>query len=256
MKRYEGLNQDIVDQLAPNPGRKPLLPSMSHRARVALLCRMLHREGWDEHIAGHITVRQEDGTILVNPWELAWDELTASDILRIDRDGKILEGEWNTTPAIGLHLQLHAHRPDIHVVIHNHPQWSGIWANLQRIPPVYDQTSALVDGELVLYDEYEGQFNDDATTMAAVKALGDAKWALLANHGALIVARDLRQAHLRAITLEWRCKRAWYMEALGKGVALPAEEVAKIGAADPNGFPFLFEAMARRELRADPTILD
>lgn len=256
MDRFDGLNQDLVEQLAPRPGRRPLLPPMSPRAEVALLCRMLYREGWDDHIAGHITVRQDDGTILVNPWELAWDELTASDILRIDGDGKVLEGEWNTTPALGLHLQLHAQRPDIHVVLHNHPQWSGIWANLRRVPPAYDQSSALVDGELIVYDEYGGQFNDGATTQAAVDALGDAKWALLANHGALVVARDLRQAHLRAITLEWRCKRAWYVEALGRGVPLDAAQTAKIGIADPNGFPFLFEAMARRELRADPTILD
>lgn len=42
-----------------------------------------------------------------------------------------------------------------------------------------------------------------------IDALGDAKWALLAQHGALVVGRDLRQAHLRAATLEWRCRRAY-----------------------------------------------
>ena len=106
-----------------------------------------------------------------------------------------------------------------------------------------------------LYDEYDGTFEDGDKSQAAVKALGDAKWALLANHGALVVARDIRQAHLRAITLEWRCRQAWHIEAAGGGVPLPDEEVAKIGWADENGFPFLWEAMVRRELRADPSVL-
>ncbi len=35
-----------------------------------------------------------------------------------------------------------------------------------------------------------------------------------------------------------------------------AEEIEKVAIADDNGFPFLYEAMARRELRADPTMLD
>lgn len=70
--------------------------------------RMLSREGWNEHIVGHITWRQPDGNILTNPWELAWDELTASDIVTLDSEGNNIDSDWNVTPAIGLHIQLHA----------------------------------------------------------------------------------------------------------------------------------------------------
>ena len=116
-------------------------------------------------------------------------------------------------------MHLHKLRPDVHVVIHNHARWSGIWANMHRVPPVYDQASAYVDGPLPLYDEYGGTFEDEDKSLAAAKALGDAKWALLANHGSLVVGRDLRQAHLRAITLEWRSMRAYEVEQAGGGVA-------------------------------------
>ena len=256
MYTLPGINRDMLERFAPNPGRRPLLPELSEQAQVALMCRMLCKEGWNEHIAGHITFRLASGNILTNPWELAWDEITASDILTLDAAGAIIEGEWNTTPAIGLHLQLHQLRPEVNVVIHNHPQWSGLWANLHRVPPVYDQAGAYVDGPLPLYNDYAGTFEDDDKTLAAALALGDAKWALLANHGALVVGRDLRQAHLRVITLEWRSKRAYEMELLGGGVPLTEAQVAAIALPDANGFPFLWEAMARRELRADPGVLD
>jgi L-fuculose-phosphate aldolase len=251
-----GINPDIVRQYAPNPGRTPLLPELSDQAQVALMCRMLFREGWNEHIAGHITYRLPDGTMLTNPWELAWDEVTASDILTLDESGDIIAGEWNTTPALGLHLHLHRLRPEVNVVIHNHARFSGIWANMHRIPAVYDQAGAYVDGPLPLYNEYDGTLEDQDASLAAAKALGDAKWALLANHGALVVGRDLRQAHLRAITLEWRSMRAYEIEQVGGGVPLTQEQVAAIALPDANGFPFLWEAMARRELREDPGILD
>lgn len=256
MKKYDGLNQSMLERFATRPGRKELLPELSEKAQVALMCRMLIREGWDEHIAGHITYRLENGNILTNPWELAWGELTASDIVTLDPKGNVLDSDWNVTPAIGLHLQLHAMRPDVHVVIHNHPHWSGIWACMQKVPPVYDQASAYCGVELPLYDEYEGTFENEATSLSAVEALGDAKWALLANHGSLVVGKNLPQAHLRAITLEWRSKRAYEVELAGGGRPLSDEEVKKVSIADDNGFPFVWEAMARKELRLDPGLVD
>lgn len=251
------LNWEALGPLVPNPGRYPILPSLTTRQELALLCRVLFREGYDDHIAGHITYRQDDGTLLVNPWELAWDEVCASDMLTIDSGGNILDGRWNVTPAINVHRDLHALREDVRVVIHNHPEWGSVWAACKRIPPIYDQTSALVDTDPVLYDEYRGTVNDDEQGKAAVTALGEHKWALLANHGVFLVARDLRQAHLRAITLEWRCRLAWRVETLGGGSPLDAGVATQMGQrTDANGFPFLWEAMARREIRRDPRVLE
>lgn len=248
---------ELMKQLAPRPGRYPLLPELSPRAEVALLCRVLFREGYDDHIAGHVTVLQDDGTLLVNPWELAWDEITAADVLRVDMQGKVLDGHWNVTPAIGLHLAVHRARADVKVILHNHSRFGTLWANAHRVPAVYDQTSAMVDGEIALYDEYGGAVDDDGEAAAAVRALGDSKWALLANHGVFVVAADVRQAHLRALTLEWRCRQAWHMEALGGGQAMRPVVAERTGAMiDGNGFPFLWEAMARREIRRDPALLE
>ena len=251
------INWEKLAPLAPNPGRYPILQELTPKQQVALLCRVLFKEGYNDHIAGHITYRQDDGTLLVNPWELAWDEVCASDIVTIDAAGKILDGRWNVTPAINVHRDMHTLRHDVRVVIHNHSEWGSVWAACKRVPPIYDQTSALVDTDPAIHDEYAGTVNDATTGRAAVQALGEHKWALLANHGVFIVARDIRQAHLRAITLEWRCRLAWRVEQLGGGNPLAAEVVQGLGRmTDGNGFPFLWEAMARRELRLDARVLE
>lgn len=246
------MNPDILKQYAPNPGRYPLMPHLSPQAELAMLCRVLFREGYNDHIAGHISYRQEDGSFLINPWELTWDEITAADVIRLDTEGKIIEGLWNVTPATSLHLAIHQQRPDVKVIIHNHSQYGTLWADMQSIPPIYDQTGAQVDGDIALYSEYDGTVNQTEAAQQAAHALNDAKWALLANHGVLVVANDIRQAHLRAITLEWRCRQAWLVKVAGGGVPMPQEIADQTGAIiDGNGFPFLWEAMVRKELRSD-----
>jgi ribulose-5-phosphate 4-epimerase/fuculose-1-phosphate aldolase len=234
----------------------PPRPELTARQELALLARMLHREGYDDHLAGHITLEQPDDTLLVNPFGLAWDEVTAGDVMRIDRDGNVLEGKRTVTPAITLHLELHKVRHDAGVLVHNHPRWGTIWADIGRRPEIFDQTSAMYHGEVAVYDEYLGAVDDRENAAAAVKALGDANVALLANHGVLIAAQDAPQAYLRAMAFEWRCRQAWHVAAAGGGRPMRADVAARFGEIF-NHFPFpgLFEAMARRELRADPGVL-
>ena len=243
-------------EVRQNPMAPPL-PPMTPQGELALLARMLFREGYDDHLAGHITYKQPDDTLLVNPWGLTWDEVTASDVMRIDMDGNVLEGKWTVTPAIPLHTELHRARPDTGVVIHNHPRWGTLFADMHRAPKIYDQTSAMVPGDVAVYDDYDGAVNSTENARACVNALGDARMALLANHGVLVVGNDIAQAHHRAVVLEWRCRQAWHIEAVGGGVEMRDEVFKRFSKNfDFVSFPGLFDAMARRELRADPTILD
>lgn len=251
------LDEALVARYAPRPQRRPLVPPLTLAQELALTCRMLFQEGYNDHIAGHISVRLEGGDLLANPWELTWGEVCASDIVTLDATGKVKSGGWNITPAIGLHLMTYARRPDVRVVIHNHPRWASIWAATGRVPPVYDQSSALVDGAPVCHHEYDGTVDAGEAARETVEALGSDKWALLANHGVLVVANGLRQAHLRAVTLEWRARTAWHVEVLGSGTPLRAEVADAVGLrTDAHGFPFLWEAMARAEIRRDPEVLE
>ncbi len=240
----------------PAPTQARLLPDLSPRQELAVLARTLWREGYDDHLAGHITYRQSDGTLLCNPWMLLWEELRPEQVLRIDLDGSVVEGDWPVPPGIPLHLELHRQRHDVTVAVHHHPRFGTVWADVGRRPPCPDQSSALGGGELVLVDEYEGPVNDRGSAARAVAALGTADLALLANHGVFVLAGSIRAAHQRAVALEQRCRQAWHVEALGGGRELPEPARAVFASSDGEGFIGFWEAMARRELRLDPTLLD
>ncbi len=247
----------LLKQIAPRPGRYALTPELSERAKVALLARILFEEGYDDHLAGHISWRQEDGSLLMTPWELTWDEVTAADIIRVNSEGKVIEGEWNVTPAVTLHLEIYKRREDVGVVIHNHPRWSSVFAGLHKVPEVFDQTAAQVNGEIAFFGEYDGTVNQSNEAVDTAEALGDKKWAILANHGAVVTAANIRQAYLRAMTLEMRCRLAWHVSTVGEGTPVAPEVVEQTGGMiDASGFPFLWEAMIRRALRRDERIID
>jgi ribulose-5-phosphate 4-epimerase/fuculose-1-phosphate aldolase len=235
--------------------REKLLPDLNPREEVVLLARTLFREGYDDHLAGHITYRQADGTLLCNPWYLTWEEFGPEDVIRIDLDGRVLEGDWPVPPGIPLHLELHKLRHDVTVAVHNHPRWGTVWADMQRVPTCYDQSSALGGGTVVVVDEYDRPVNDPQSARRAARAMGDADIALLANHGVFVLAGSVRAAHQRAVAIEQRCRNAWLAEVAGAGRPLPEAARAYLGRTNGEGFIGFWEAMARAELRRDPALL-
>jgi ribulose-5-phosphate 4-epimerase/fuculose-1-phosphate aldolase len=248
----------MTSSIAPStPQRFPPL-DVTPKQELALLARVLHAEGYDDHLAGHITYKQGDGTFLVNPAGLAWDELCASDVSRIDAKGNQLDGPWEISPAVQLHIVLHEHRDNAGVVVHNHPRWGTIWAGCHRIPPIYDQTSAMYAAPIAMDERYEGPVADTANATEVVRALGDADVALMVNHGVLVIGRDIGQAYTRASALEWRCRNAWHIEALGSGVPMRGEVVQLVGQMMDagNAYEMYFAVMARRQIRRDPHVLD
>ena len=91
---------------------------------LAIALRHLDDVGFCENLTGHITMANDD-RFLVNPWGLWWAEVRARDILTIDADGHVIEGEWDVTPAVHIHTELHRRRPDARVVVHNHPPYAA-----------------------------------------------------------------------------------------------------------------------------------
>lgn len=236
-----------------------LMPELDTRAQLALLGRALWREGYNDHLAGHITINAGDGTLWCNPWLLRWEELRPRDVIRIDLAGNLLEGEWPIPPGIPLHLELHRARPDVGVAMHNHPLFGVVWSDIGEIPPILDQSSALGGGELVLVDEYTGAVNASNSARDAIAKMGDADMALLAGHGVFVLGSTVRAVYQRAVALEQRCQRAWHARAVARqplASPLPPQVQEGFRNSDGNRFVGFWEAAVRAELRAAPDLLD
>jgi ribulose-5-phosphate 4-epimerase/fuculose-1-phosphate aldolase len=228
---------------------------------VALLARVLSNEGYDDHLSGLVTYKQPDGTFLVNPYLLKWDELRASDIARMDADGSQLSGPWVISEALSLLRAIHEVRPDVKIAIHGHGRYATLWAAMKRPPRIYDQTGAGSASQLVVIDEYTGPHSMTTGVQRTAQALGDANFGLLANHGVVVLARDIPEAYYRAMSLEWRSRFAWQVEALGGADPIDPEVAASVVSnlesdqlAEFRGG--LFAAMARAVVRSNPAVLE
>lgn len=84
---------------------------MSPAQAFAVFARMLCRLGYDDGLAGHITLRQPDGALLTNPFLIAWDQIRASDVATCGPDGAQTGGPYKINPATSLHFALHRLRP-------------------------------------------------------------------------------------------------------------------------------------------------
>jgi L-ribulose-5-phosphate 4-epimerase len=241
------------------PTAEKLMPDLTPRDELVCLARSLWRRGYTDHLAGHLTCDLEDGTILCNPRLLRWNEFGPDQVVRIDSSsGRVVEGDWPPPGGISLHLLLHAQRPEMKWTMHQHSNYGTIWADMGIVPPAMDQTSALGGADAVLIDEYDGGFeNNDNGAQKVVDALGAASTGLLRGHGVLVLARSARSIYVRASTLEFRCRRAWMIRAVGGELDSPVPHswLEKLRMDEGERYPGYWEAAVRQELSADPSLL-
>ena len=230
---------------------------LSTRQQIVVAVRTLAAEGYDDKLAGHVSVRdRDDGTLLVPRIGARWGEFSEDEIVRIDADGKIVEGEGNLNPTIVFHLELHKARPDIVCAIHNHPPYGNIWASAGEVPPLYDQTGASGGGRAGLYNEYGGVVDSRDTAAELAAAYGDLDMAILVGHGTLVTAQSISLALLRAQCFEHRARKAWEVRAMGiEGVPFPEDHAANLATIAQPYADALLGVYARELRRVAPDLL-
>ncbi|MEM1025967.1 MAG: class II aldolase/adducin family protein [Myxococcota bacterium] len=92
------------------------------RARRALreVCRFLDERGLIVATDGNVSVRLDDGDLLITPAGRCKRTLSPLDMVRTDPEGKP-RGASRPSSEIGLHLAIYRHRPDARAIIHAHP---------------------------------------------------------------------------------------------------------------------------------------
>ena len=95
--------------------------------RLAAGFRMFSHFGYDEGIAGHITLRDPEYPhyFWVNPFGMHFGQICISDLILVDRDGNIVQGEDKmlNTAAFAIHSRLHEARPDVNAAAHSHSMY-------------------------------------------------------------------------------------------------------------------------------------
>jgi L-fuculose-phosphate aldolase len=113
-----------------------------------------------------------------------------------------------------LHTEVYRRRPDVGAVVHGHPPYATALAATGARLELLTHDSVLFADGISVFDETPELITAHALGAAVAEALGDRRVVLLANHGVLVVGKDVGWAVLTALTLE----RAIRLQALARGL--------------------------------------
>ena len=151
-------------------------------------------------------------------------DLKLEDIVVIDFDAEPVEGSLTPSSETLLHVAIYRARPDVGAVIHTHSVFASVAsvAGLQ-IPPIIDEMVVAIGGT-VQVSEYAFPSTEELADNVCA-ALGERNAALIRNHGAVGVGRDLVEA-LDVCTLTERVAQVFVQASLlGKVSELPEDVV-------------------------------
>ena len=215
-----------MPELQPVPLPPMAAPEWALRVELAAMYRIFDYLGWTELIYNHITARVP-GTrdqFLINPFGLHYREVTASNLVKIDIHGNKLDDSRHPVNPAGflIHAAIHAHRPDVHVVMHTHTTAGMAVACSRPGLEVTNFYAAQLHG-MVAYHDFEGitVHADEAPRLLA--SLGDKPLLILRNHGLLSAGSTLPQAFALLWTLQRACEIQLATNSLGGG-AIPVPD--------------------------------
>ncbi|MGH3362076.1 MAG: class II aldolase/adducin family protein [Nocardioides sp.] len=204
-------------------------PRAAAASAVADAARRLAAEGLLIGTAGNLSMRV-DGTeeFVVTRSGVVLAECAPEDVCSVAATGAVLSGSARPSSEVGLHLGLYADL-DIAAVVHTHAPWStAVACVLDELPVVHYQQLLL--GGAIRVAPY-ATFGSEELAALVRAALVDRQAALMANHGAVAVAKTLDQAVENALLLEWLATLHHRASVLGTPRPLTTEQQADVIAA-------------------------
>jgi ribulose-5-phosphate 4-epimerase/fuculose-1-phosphate aldolase len=194
--------------------------------RLAASFRLFSLYGFDEGLAGHITLRDPEFSdhFWVNPLGMNFAHICVSDLLLVKEDGKIIQGDRPINPAaFYIHSSIHKARSDVNSAAHAHSIHGRSFSALGKLLDPITQDAALFFEEQSIYSDYGGVAFDKNEGEEIAKALGDNRTVILQNHGLLTTGSNVDIAAWLFIAMDKCCQSQLIAEAAGKPTIIPDE---------------------------------
>ncbi|MGV7242606.1 class II aldolase/adducin family protein [Caballeronia sp. M23-90] len=232
---------------------------LHRKQRLAAVCRVFAKYGYEYGFAGHVTVRDPEHTNLfwTNPFAMDFGRVRVSDLLMVDHEGNVVEGTWAVNRAgFVLHSAIHQANPHIVASCHAHTTNGMAWAALGRpLDPITQTACGFYEDHALITEEAGAVVVDKDAGSTVAAAFGDNKAAIHQNHGLFSAGREsVDEAAWWFIALERACEIQIKAESTGSPLKLIGREAA-IHSRNHLATPFMawlhfqpiYDAIARHE---------
>ncbi|MGC8545075.1 class II aldolase/adducin family protein [Athalassotoga sp.] len=146
---------------------------------------------------GNVSMRLENGNILITPSGIPYDEIREEDIVLCDRTGKVIEGKLLPSSELKMHLALYAKREDVNAIVHTHSLYASVASSIFEEVPILVEDVAMVIGGTIKVTEYKLPGTEELAE-EVVTAIGDNNAVIISNHGQAAVGQTMEDAMLSA----------------------------------------------------------
>lgn len=190
----------------------------------------LIKEGLVSRTWGNISVRLDNEYMLITPSGVFYEDLNMNNIVLVNYCNLKYIGNIKPSSEFVLHCEIYKTRNDVNAIIHTHQMNASTVAAAQReVPPILDDMAQIIGASIRVADYALPSTKKIAKT--TVKAIEGRNAALMANHGAICVGRDLDETFVVCQVLEKTCKAFIEAECLGG-----AKSINKYEAEDMHQF--------------------
>lgn len=198
----------------------------SQKIEVLEAAQQMCQEGFVVGTSGNVSLRFKDPegqeAVAITPSGCHYDTMKTNDIVIVDLEGQRLEGELTPSIETTLHTGIYKVRKNVNAVIHTHPVYGSILAVAGlEIPAILDDQVTQIGGEIRVAPYALSGSPEMAANVIA--SLGPRNAVLMANHGAIAVGRNMREAFTMCKLAEKTARIYISALTLGKVNLLPAE---------------------------------
>ncbi|KAF2644103.1 arad-like aldolase/epimerase [Massarina eburnea CBS 473.64] len=204
------------------------------KQHLAAAYRIFADRGFDEGVAGHISVRDPIWTdhFWLNPLSTHFSQIRVSDLILVNESGEVVQGTQPiNAAAFAIHSAIHTARPEIHAACHAHSVYGKAFSAFGRPLTMLTQDSLRFYNSHGVYKQFGGVVLASEEGARIAQVLGQGKAAILQNHGILTVGRSVDEAAFWFLSLEKTCQTQLLVEAASAGsAAVPrviGDEVAR-----------------------------
>ena len=217
--------------------------------------------GYDEGVAGHITLRDPEFSdhFWVNPLGVHFSQIKVSDLLLVNHDGEVVQGDRPVNiAAFAIHSRLHKARPDVNAAAHSHSMYGKTFSTFGKILDPISQDSCAFYERQAIHNHFSGVVEETEEGDKIASSLGDKAVLILQNHGILSTGSSIDIALWYYFSLERCCQSQLMADAAGKTTLIPHEIAIKTREFIANdlaawaSFQPLFDMITEKE----PDLLD
>ena len=209
------------------------------KQRLAASFRLFGKFGFDEGVAGHITVRDPEhlDRFWLNPFGMSFRHVCISDLILVSHDGDVVYGTHPVNrAAFVIHAAIHQARPDIVAAAHAHSPYGKSFSSLGiPLAPLTQDACVFYEDHVVIAEQGGAVVLEIEAGKELASKFPTGKAAIHKNHGLFTVGNTVDEAAFWFITMERSCQAQ--LMAMAAGTPDPIRHEYAKYTAEQTGFP-------------------